>query len=271
MFIPVLACVLSAHTAVASLPTGQLPDESTVQALVGAAGFQFRSGENLLKQTRPEDNSRSAELAGALLLIVSPPQTRTKLDEAARRLEALSALPFDDAVAAEAAYQRVRLAQTRGELADTPLAGRYREIWTRFPDSPQAERAIVYAAIVVQHQPGPMEARRTALLTFEEEVRGLLRSPAARRLYHLSASLAWGRLFDDEDRACAHLLVVYELGLASHYTFSDVLFRLGEYHRRKGEEATAARFFREFVARYPADRRTDLARCLALQLQPHEP
>lgn len=259
---------LTLLAAMAPGATGRAGETPTAAVFKAAAGFDFNQAQAALARLSPTDGARETELAAALLLITTSPQTDVRLDEAARRLAALALPPAADAVAAEAAYQRARLADTRHASDSAALLALYRDVWTRFPGTLPAERAFVFAAIVRQHQLEAPEAKRAALLALDAEAGTQLRSLVARRLYHLTASMAWGRLLQDEERACAHLLVVHELGLASEYAFSDVVFRLGEYHRRRGDAAAAARFFTEFVTRYPTDRRTDLARRLAAAASP---
>lgn len=234
-----------------------------------AAALDLKAARRALADLPEGAAGREVRLQRAMLTIVTPPQTESRFDAVARELDALAAGPERDAIAAEAAYQSARLAQTRGRDSAAELMRRYEAVWTRFPGTPQAERAFVFAAIVRQHYPNePAAAKRAALLALDREAEARLQTDTARRLYHLAASMAWARLLHDDDQACAHLEIVYRLGLDSAYTFSDVLFRLGEYHRRRGDRAGARRYFREFVERYPVDRRTDLARRLIADLSP---
>lgn len=214
---------------------------------------------------------RGRRLQHALLLIVTPPQTEARYDEAAAALRELALDPVADDIAAVAAYQYARLAHTRGAADDDTLMDSYRDVWTRFPGTTQAERAFVFAAIIRQYRALESAAdKRTALREWDAQAVNMLRTDAGRRLYHLAASMAWARLLGDDELACAHLEVVYAIGLESQYTFSDVIFRLGEYHRLRGDVIEAIRFYTEFVERYPVDRRTDLARRLIARLTDDE-
>ncbi|MEZ5413141.1 MAG: hypothetical protein R3F03_02390 [Opitutaceae bacterium] len=236
-----------------------------------ATRLDFKSARRELEQLPMAASDHDQRLQRALLQIVTPPQTEARLDEAAAALSELANDPSAGEIAAIAAYQFARLAHTRGGAHDAELIENYRAVWTRFPGSPQAERAFVFASIIRQYRADESaDEKRAGLLQWDEEAVRRLHSDAGRRSYHLAASMAWARLLRDDERACAHLKIVHALGLASQYTFSDVVFRLGEYHRLSGERTEALRYFKEFVERYPVDRRTDLARRLIQQLSAHE-
>lgn len=245
-------------------------ESATDAAWSAAARLDFKAARTARADGPDGAQPREQQLQQALLLIVTPPQTETRFEAAAAQLHALSEGAQDD-VAALAAYQFARLAHTRRVAADDVLINNYREVWTRFPGTLQAERAFVFAAILRQYRAGETpEEKRAALARLDTEAARTLRTVAGRRSYHLASSMAWARLLQDDEQACAQLEAVYALGLASQYTFSDVLFRLGEYHRRRGDAAGAIRYFKEFIAHYPVDRRTDLARRLINEISSRE-
>lgn len=245
--------------------------DHNVPVWAAAAELDFKTARSSLPADPQEATDPESRLMRALMLIVTPPQTETRLDAAAAQLHELSRDSAAGDIAAVAAYQYARLIHTRGTAADEELIAHYRDVWTRFPGTMQAERAFVFAVIVRQYRAHESaEAKRAAMLQWDEDAQRMLHTDAGRRLYHLAASMAWARLLQDDERASTHLEVVHSIGLSSQYTFSDVIFRLGEYHRRRGDKAGAIRYFNEFVEHYPVDRRTDLARRLIRQLSSNE-
>lgn len=193
----------------------------------------------------------------ALTLAVSQPRTESNKARAAQLLEAV-ADGHGDALAAEASYQRARMVGAMaGADADAGEAG-YRLVWEKFPGTLQAERAFVFYAIARQHAPLTPAVRRRELIRLDAQATAMLTQDSPRRMYHLAASTAWARLAGDEARARDHLLVVHTLGLADDFGYSNVIVRLAEYHRRAGDSRGALRFYREFLAKYPSDRRTDV-------------
>lgn len=248
-----------------------LPAQDASDVWPAATRLDFKGARGALEQQPVDPADYDQRLQRALLVIVTPPQTETRFAEAAAALHALALDPAAGEVAVTAAYQYARLAHTRGAADDETLIENYRDVWTRFPGTMEAERAFVFASIIRQYRAHESAAdKRAAMLRWDEDAGRLLQTDAGRRSYHLAASMAWARLLQDDARACAHLEIVHALGLASQYTFSDVVFRLGEYHRRSGEKTAAIRYFKEFVERYPVDRRTDLARRLIKQLSTDE-
>ncbi len=251
--------------------SGRAGTDHATKVWSAASELDFKSARNSLPAEPGPATDRETRLMSALVLIVTPPQTATRLDDAAAQLQALARGPADDPLAAAAAYQYARLAHTRGTAAEEELIAHYRAVWTRFPGTIQAERAFVFAAILRQYRAHESAGdKRAALREWDAASARHLHSPVGRRLYHLAASMAWARLLQDDERACAHLEIVHAIGLASQYTVSDVIFRLGEYHRRRGDATGAIRYFNEFVELYPVDRRTDLARRLIQQLSSDE-
>lgn len=229
-----------------------------------SAAFQMAAAAELASATveferlhgqKPGD--RSITLGRALTLAGRQPRTERNLLAAAKLLDDLMAGPAD-ALAAEAAYHRTRLVQALAGTTAAEVEPSHRAVWENFPGTLQAERAFVLHAIGRQHAPMSLAERHRELIRLDTQAEALLTRDSPRRMYHLAASTAWARLAGNEARARDHLLVVHALGLADDYGYSNVIARLAEYHRRAGDNHGALRFYREFLERYPSDRRTDM-------------
>lgn len=198
----------------------------------------------------------------ALVLLNEQPQSVGKLEQARRLLAELAAdtsLPAD--LRAASLYFQGRLEQTHARPANPAAAARlYVQVFEEHGATLYAERAFAMYAVIRQYEPMPVAGKRRLLEQLDAQALTRLRSPLAQRLYHLSAGLAWSRLVQDDAKAYDHYLRVHELHLENDYESSNLLVRLAELSRRRGDAATALKFFREFVTRFPADRRTSLAR-----------
>jgi hypothetical protein len=198
----------------------------------------------------------------AIVLLNEQPQSAAKLDQARQLFTALAAdasLPAE--LRAASLYFHGRLEQSHARPVNPAAADAlYARALAEFPETVYAERAFVMQAVIRQYEPLPTAGKRARLLALDAEAQTRLRTPLAQRLYHLSAGLAWSRLLQDDDRAYAHYLRVHELKLQNDYENSNLLVRLAELSRRRGDKEAALKFFHEFITRFPADRRTSLAR-----------
>ena len=198
----------------------------------------------------------------AVVLLNEQPQSTAKLDQARALFTALagdSALPAD--LRAASLYFHGRLEQSHTRPVNPEAADAlYARVLAEFPHTAYAERAFVMQAVIRQYEPLSVAAKRARLLALDAEADTRLHTPLAQRLYHLSAGLAWSRLQQDDERAYAHYLRVHELKLQNDYENSNLLVRLAELSRRRGDKEAALKFFHEFITRFPADRRTSLAR-----------
>lgn len=227
-----------------------------------AVGMDFPQASALVRQLNEAENpSAEARFNLAIVLLNEQPQGAAKLDQARRLFAGVANdASADTGIRAASLYFHGRLEQTHARPVDPAAAATlYARLLAEFPDSAYAERAFTMLAVIRQYEPLPVAEKRARLLALDEEAAIRLRTPLGLRLYHLSAGLAWSRLLDDDARAYAHYLRVYELKLQNDYENSNLLVRLGELSRRRGDRANALRFFREFIARYPAERRTSLA------------
>jgi hypothetical protein len=198
----------------------------------------------------------------AIVLLNEQPQSAGKLDQARQLLGALAgdaSLPAD--LRAASLYFEGRLEQSHARPVNPQVADAlYARVLAEFPATAYAERAFVMQAVIRQYEPMSVADKRARLLALDAEAATRLQSPVAQRIYHLAAGLAWSRLLQDDDRAYAHYLRVHELKLQNDYENSNLLVRLAELSRRRGDREAALKFFHEFIARFPADRRTSLAR-----------
>ncbi len=211
---------------------------------------------------RDRESPPEARFSLALVLLNEQPQSAAKLDQARQILTTLAGdatLPAELRAASLYYHGRLEQSHARPAAAHTATA-LYARILAEFPRTTYAERAFAMRAVIRQYEPLPVAAKRALLLELDAEAQARLHTPLARRLYHLSAGLAWSRLLQDDDQAYAHCLVVHELKLENDYESSNLLVRLAELSRRRGDRVAALKFFHEFVARFPADRRTSLAR-----------
>ena len=198
----------------------------------------------------------------ALVLLNEQPQSLGKIDQARQLLGELAAdasLPAD--LRAASLYYQGRLEQSHARPVNPAAAARlYAQVFEEHSQTTYAERAFAMYAVIRQYEPLPVAEKRRLLEQLDAQARTRLHSPLAQRIYHLSAGLAWSRLIQDDNQAYAHYLRVHALHLQNDYESSNLLVRLAELSRRRGDVPAALKFFREFVARFPADRRTSLAR-----------
>lgn len=206
--------------------------------------------------------SAEARFDLAIVLLNEQPQSDGKLEQARQLLAELAAdASLSANLRAASLYFQGRLEQSHARPVNPAAAARlYAQVFEEHGQTAYAERAFAMYAVIRQYEPMPVAEKRRQLEELDRQATVRLRSPLAQRLYHLSAGLAWSRLLQDDTQAYAHYLRVHELGLQNDYESSNLLVRLAELSRRRGDAATALKFFREFVARFPADRRTSLAR-----------
>jgi len=256
-----LGAALTLAAAAATLPAAD--ERAALDSYRAAVGMDFPQASVEVRQ-RHRDGRASAEdrFNLAIVLLNEQPQSAAKLDQARQLMAALAddvSLPAD--LRAASLYFQGRLEQCHARPVNPAAAdGLYARVLADFPDSAYAERAFVMQAVIRQYEPLSVAEKRARLLALDAAAEARLRTPLTQRLYHLSAGLAWSRLLQDDDRAYAHYLRVHELKLQNDYENSNLLVRLGELSRRRGDKAAALKFFREFITRFPADRRTSLAR-----------
>lgn len=251
---PLLALAFAGRTLCAVEPAPELLDSYRA-----AVAMDFPRASAL---AHAAPSSPEARFNLALVLLNEQPQSLRKLDEARQLLAGLGA---DGAVSADlraaSLYFAGRLEQSHARPANSAAALQlYTQVFEEHADSPYAERAFAMYAVIRQYEALAVPAKRRLLEQLDAQAATRLRSPLARRLYHLSAGLAWSRMIQDDAQAYAHYLRVYELRLENDYESSNLLVRLAELSRRRGDVPTALKFFREFITRFPADRRTSLAR-----------
>ena len=228
-----------------------------------ATAMNFPQASATVRQLNEGDHpSAEARFNLAIVLLNEQPQSAAKLDQARQLFSAVAddaSLPAD--LRAASLYFHGRLEQSHARPVNPQAADAlYARALAEFPTTAYAERAFVMQAVIRQYEALPVAEKRARLLALDAEAEVRLQTPLAQRLYHLSAGLAWSRLLQDDDRAYAHYLRVHELKLQNDYENSNLLVRLAELSRRRGDTTAALKFFREFIARFPADRRTSLAR-----------
>lgn len=255
-----IAGALLAATTDAPAATGEVGELDSYRA---AVGMDFPQASVDARQRNAGAHPSAEDRFNlAVVLLNEQPQSAAKLDQARDLFTALAgdaSLPPD--LRAASLYFHGRLEQSHARPVNPAAASAlYTRALTEFPATAYAERAFVMQAVIRQYEPLPVVEKRALLLALDAEAETRLRTPLAQRLYHLSAGLAWSRLLQDDDRAYAHYLRVHELKLQNDYENSNLLVRLGELSRRRGDKEAALKFFREFITRFPADRRTSLAR-----------
>ena len=255
-----LALVALAATAPAWSATDEAGALDSYRAAVGM-DFPKASAETRQRNDR-EHPSAEDRFNFAIVLLNEQPQSAAKLDQARVLLTALAgdtSLPAG--LRAASLYFHGRLEQSHARPVNPKDADAlYGRVLAEFPATAYAERAFVMQAVIRQYEALPVAAKRARLLALDAEAETRLHTPVTQRVYHLAAGLAWSRLLQDDDHAYAHYLRVHELKLQNDYENSNLLVRLAELSRRRGDNAAALKFFREFIARFPAERRTSLAR-----------
>jgi tetratricopeptide (TPR) repeat protein len=253
-----ILAVVGAVPAVAT--TRPEPTDPIEQAYRTALAMDFQGAAGAFSRKLGGDGgSDEARLGLALSLLNEQPKSRSKLDRTRQLLESVESAHPTDELGAAALYFLARIAHTH-ETPTNPVAAEelYRRVFTRHPTSVYAERAFLFSSILRQYAPQSPAEKRATLAALDEEATHRLTGPVPLRLYHLAAGLAWSQLLQDDRQALAHGLRVHALGLEGDYEYSNLLVRLGELSRRSGDRAAALKFYREFLARYPADRRTGL-------------
>jgi hypothetical protein len=210
-------------------------------------------------ETQPED--RETRFGHALALLNDQPQTASKLDQARALLDGLHAdRDAPDDLRAAALFFRARIEHSHAmPPAPEKAESLYRQTMAEFPDSIYAERAFLFHAIARQYRSVSTDEKRADLLALDAEAATRLKTPRVRSSYHLVAGLAWSRVLRDDAHALDHYRAVYAIGLESDHEAANLLVRLAELSRRRGDDAAALQYFREFLKRYPADRRSALA------------
>jgi tetratricopeptide (TPR) repeat protein len=239
------------------------PEVDALDSVRAAVGMDFPKASAATHARNDGDHPAAEDRFNlAVVLLNEQPQSAAKLDDARRLFAALAAdasLPAD--LRAASLYFHGRLEQTHARPVNPAAADAlYARVQAEFPATAYAERAFVMQAVLRQYEPLPTAEKRARLLALDAAAETRLRTPLAQRLYHLAAGLAWSRLQQDDDRAYAHYLRVHELKLQNDYENSNLLVRLAELSRRRGDKEAALKFFHEFITRFPADRRTSLAR-----------
>lgn len=249
----ILAMLLATGTAAKSYATSATTPKDAYEA---AVDMDFRQAGQLAAHA---GTGAEADFARALLLLNEQPKTAGKIDQARALFEQFWRAHPQDPLGVASLYFLARIEHTHATPVNRQRAEElYRTLMNQHPASPYAERAFLFYAILRQHAAEALPAKRAELLALDADAELRLKSPVAQRLYHLTAGLAWSRLLQDDDRALAHHLRVYALRLESDYEFANLLARIAELYRRRGETANALRFYREFLQWAPADRRSGL-------------
>ena len=233
-------------------------DPAWEAGLEAARELKITEASRLLAGEGPVGSPREG-VSRALGLMADPVRSMAKFAEARQLLQQAEESGGD--VAALAAYLQARLTQT--ELAGNDPAAvmaAYERVRRAYPDSVYADHAFVFQAITRHYAPIALAEKRTVLEELDREAEGTLRTAVGRRLYHLAAGLAWSRVMQDQTEALRHWEALYALGLESRFEYSNLLLRLAGLHQRQGRPREALRYFKEFDAEFPVDRRTGLVR-----------
>lgn len=232
---------------------------ATNESYRAAIGMDFRRAAEAAHEANEKQATAESRFALALALLNEQPKTRSNLDKARLLFESIHTEHTDEELGAGALYFLARIEHAHSTPLNPRRAeGLYRQLFESHPKSDYGERAFLFYSILRQHAAAPLSVKRTEMMALDTDAEQRLRSPVIQRLYHFAAGLAWSRVLQDDERALAHHRRVYVLGLESDFEFANLLLRIAELERRRGDANAALRFYREFLQRAPADRRSGL-------------
>ncbi|PTY06013.1 hypothetical protein DB346_01215 [Verrucomicrobia bacterium LW23] len=209
---------------------------------------------------------RELRLGEAVALINSQPKSEEKLDEAARKFDALIADNGKDDIAIAARYYKARIAQRHRYTPDEKEAARlYKELFADHPDHLFAQLGMVKYTMMRIHEPGIPAADRAARLAEAEELLPKITNRLPRRDLHAELGFAWlhASMGGNREKALAHFVEQNKLGIQRYSARADSLLRIANLAKELGKNDIAIAFYSRFIKEYPRDARNYTAVVLA--------
>jgi hypothetical protein len=256
----VLAWLLAGLVTPASLSARLGPDTlEAVQQLRFNDAAELVAGE-------PDDAHR---LAAALLLLSRQPRTRTNIDSAQAALQALAADPGTSAeLRPWAFYHLARI--LHWHLDQTPRAATlaaYQRLIDEHPAHPAAQLAQSRRLLLALFAPASAEESKARLLQFEKEA-PVLTERDARYAYHVVFSEAYQRFAPEAPELAEHTRRALAIRPLTPTQEADLLLRLAESARHRGDPVTARANYEAFLHSYPRQIRRPLVQKRLEELAP---
>lgn len=256
----VLASLATGLVAPASLRAGLRPD-----ALEAVQQLRFNDAAELVATKQDEVH----RLAAALLLLGRQPRTRANIESAQAVLQDLVA---DSNTSAElrpwALYHLARI--LHWHLDHTPreaTLAAYQRLIDEHPAHPAAQLAHSRRLLLVLFAPASAEESSARLAQFEKEA-PVLTARDARYAYHVVFSEAYQRFAPEAPELAEHTQRALAINPLTPTQRADLLLRLAESARRRGDTMTARTNYEEFLRSYPRQVRRPLVKKRLEELSP---
>lgn len=194
------------------------------------------------------------KLAAATIALGTQPKTRANLERARTLLEAVIAPDLASAEALEARYLLARLRQVHAFEPDPLGAARdFLALYAAAPTSRPGQLALV-RAVPIHVLLAVAPAERAETLVGLEALASTLPDADLRRGLHFALAETAQRC-GEGDMAYRQYQLAEKIGLLNRTVQADVLLRIATLALERSEPDVAAAYYREFLRRFPTERR----------------
>lgn len=264
--LPVAAKSLALITLIASsVAPALLSAHLGPDALEAVQQLRFNDAAAMVATERNDEH----RLAAALLLLSRQPRTRTNINSAPAALQDLAADPTTSPeLRPWALYHLARI--LHWHLDHTPRAATlaaYQRLIDRYPIHPAAQLAQSRRLLLALFAPAAAEESKARLAQFEKEA-PVLTTRDARYAYHYVFSEAYQRFSPEAPELAEHTRRALAIAPMTPTKRADLLIRLAESARARGDVPTARTSYEEFLQSYPRQVRRPLVKKRLEELSP---
>lgn len=228
--------------------------------------LRFNDAAELVATKKQDEVHR---LAAALLLLGRQPRTRANIESAQAVLQDLVADPNTSAeLRPWALYHLARI--LHWHLDHTPreaTLAAYQRLIDEHPAHPAGQLAHSRRLLLVLFAPASAEESSARLAQFEKEA-PVLTARDARYAYHVVFSEAYQRFAPEAPELAEHTQRALAINPLTPTQRADLLLRLAESARRRGDTMTARTNYEEFLRSYPRQVRRPLVKKRLEELSP---
>lgn len=244
--------------------------ESEALAWRAAVELRFNDSRKILVGAQPHSptvaESERLRFASAVVALNAQPKTRANIDEAQATFTDLARHSSDHELVVQSRYYLGRVAQVHLYAPDLGLAEKiYTQLIHDFPQHPYAQMGVVKLAALKVYG---SETTASAIANYRALARydSLLSFAPAVRDFNLLMGVIALDLSIDRPEALRRLLAAEKCGITQDKTYANLLMRIAETANETGANDLAREYYTKFVAHYPEEFRTYLAKQRIMEL-----